>query len=139
MPDNWEMGRKAPYPEGNRPFCEAMNRCPASSSISNVASIGLFISSDLTKRLASALGSCLTSHDEARAILHRGNDSLEQYRDTGGLVLNRFTVSLSAMLMGGSGQPISLNMKLMDFRIMRSDLARANAGPRSRTEESTKF
>jgi hypothetical protein len=64
---------------------------------------------------------------------------VEPYREAGGPVSNRITVSLSALLLGGSGQPISLNMKLMDFRIMRRDLARANAGPRSNAEDNTRF
>jgi hypothetical protein len=63
----------------------------------------------------------------------------EQYRETGGPVINRTTVSLDAWIVGGWGQPILLNIKLMDFRIMRRDLAAANSGPRSHAEASTKF
>lgn len=63
----------------------------------------------------------------------------EQYRETGGPVINRTTVSLDAWVVGGWGQPILLNIKLMDFRIMRRDLARANSEPRSHAESGTKF
>jgi hypothetical protein len=63
----------------------------------------------------------------------------EPYRQADGSVMNRDTVSLSAMLTGGFGLPITLHLKLMDFRIMRRDLAKANAAPRSRAEDNTKF
>ncbi len=59
--------------------------------------------------------------------------------DAYGQRLNRGTESLSAMLDGGYGQPVSLEMKLMDFRIMRRDLDKANAGPKSRAEQGAKF
>ena len=64
---------------------------------------------------------------------------LEEYTDASGQRLNRETESLSAMLGGGYGQPVSLEMKLMDFRIMRRDLARANAAPKSRAQGDVKF
>ncbi len=64
---------------------------------------------------------------------------LEEYTDANGQKLNRETESLSAMLGGGYGQPVSLEMKLMDFRIVRRDLARANAAPRSRAQGDVKF
>jgi len=64
---------------------------------------------------------------------------LEEYTDAYGQRLNRGTESLSAMLDGGYGQPVSLEMKLMDFRIMRRDLDKANAGPKSRAEQGAKF
>jgi hypothetical protein len=63
----------------------------------------------------------------------------ERYREADGAVMNRDTVSLSAMLTGGYGQPIVLHLKLMDFRIMRRDLAKANAAPRSSAVNKTKF
>lgn len=64
---------------------------------------------------------------------------LEAYTTTGGQTLNRETESLSAMLSGGYGVPISLEMKLMDFRIMRRDIAKLNATPRSKAEGDIKF
>ena len=63
----------------------------------------------------------------------------EAYRGGNGLVLTQSTVSLSAMLVGGYGQPVTLHLKLMDFRILRRDVAKANAGPRDRAVEKTKF
>lgn len=49
------------------------------------------------------------------------------------------TVELSALLLGGYGQPITLHMHLIDFRIERRDLAKANSTPRSKAEAATKF
>jgi hypothetical protein len=65
-------------------------------------------------------------------------DCYEKYMN-GGVPMSRDTISLSALLNGGYGQPIVLHLKLMDFRIMRRDLAKANAEPRSRAEDNTKF
>lgn len=64
---------------------------------------------------------------------------LEQYRDINGTILSRVTVSLSALLLDDPSEGVSLNMKLMDFRIMRRDISRANASPRSRAEDQTSF
>jgi hypothetical protein len=64
---------------------------------------------------------------------------VEPYRQADGSIMTRDTLSLSALLLGGYGQPITLHLKLMDFRIMRRDLAEANAAPRSRAEDKTKF
>jgi hypothetical protein len=64
---------------------------------------------------------------------------LEPYQIGPGMTANRTTLSLSAMLMSGYNQAVTLNMKLMDFRIMRHDLAIANSGPRSKAEHATKF
>jgi hypothetical protein len=64
---------------------------------------------------------------------------LEPYRGIGGQILQRDTLSLSVWMVGGWRQPIVLNMKLMDFRIMRRDIALANAAPRSHAEQATKF
>ena len=63
----------------------------------------------------------------------------ELYQEAGGPIISRTTVSLAAWLTGGWGQPIMLNMKLMDFRILRRDLGNANAVPRSKAEDETKF
>jgi hypothetical protein len=52
---------------------------------------------------------------------------------------SRPTVELSALLLGGYGQPITLHMHLIDFRIMRRDIETANAKPRSKAETKTKF
>ncbi len=57
----------------------------------------------------------------------------------GRVPMSRDTISLSALLNGGYGEPIMLHLKLMDFRIMRRDLEKANAEPRSRAEDNTKF
>jgi hypothetical protein len=64
---------------------------------------------------------------------------LEPYQIGPGLTGNRATLSLSAMLMSGYNQPVSLSLKLMDFRIMRHDAAIANSDPRSRAERATRF
>jgi hypothetical protein len=64
---------------------------------------------------------------------------LEVYTNPNGQSVNRTTESLSAMLGGGWGQPISLEMKLIDFRIMRRDIAKLNATPRSRAQSDVKF
>lgn len=64
---------------------------------------------------------------------------VEPFRDPNGSIMTRDTLSLSALLMGGYGQPITLHLKLMDFRILRRDLAKVNAVPRSRAEDNTKF
>jgi len=61
------------------------------------------------------------------------------YHERSGQVVNRPTISLSALLLGGWGEPITLNMKLLDFRIMGRDLSKANAIPRSRAEGDAKF
>jgi len=63
----------------------------------------------------------------------------ERYQIAPGMVGTRQTWSLSALLFGGYGQPITLHLKLMDLRIDRRDLARANAAPRSHAEDETKF
>jgi hypothetical protein len=63
----------------------------------------------------------------------------EKYQIAPGIVGTRETWSLSALLLGGYGQPITLHLKLMDFRIERRDLAKANAVPRSHAEDETKF
>lgn len=63
----------------------------------------------------------------------------EQCRTPEGQVLTCETESLSVSLFGGWGSPMKLAMKLMDFRIMRRDIARANAGPRSKAEGATTF
>lgn len=68
-----------------------------------------------------------------------GSEYLEMYTDTMGQNLRRVTESLSVVLLGGYGQPVSLDTKLMDFRIMRRDIAAANAAPRSRAENAAKF
>jgi hypothetical protein len=57
----------------------------------------------------------------------------------GKVPMTRDTITLSALLNGGFGQPITLHLKLMDFRIMRRDLAKANTEPRSRAVDNTKF
>jgi hypothetical protein len=64
---------------------------------------------------------------------------VESYQEPNGPMINQITLSLSAMLLAGWNQPVSLNLKLMDFRIERRDLTQANAGPRSRAEDRTKF
>ena len=64
---------------------------------------------------------------------------LETYREGDGPAVNRTTVSLSALLMDDGGEPTTLHLKLMDFRIARRDLAIANVVPRSRAEQKTKF
>jgi hypothetical protein len=68
-----------------------------------------------------------------------GWGALEHYTDTSGLRLNREAWGLSAYLTGGFGQPIELNMKLFDFRIMRRDLDRANAAPRTKAADGVKY
>lgn len=64
---------------------------------------------------------------------------LEPYNLGNGLSASRTTLSLSAILMPGWNQPVALELKLMDFRIMRNDVAAANSGPRSRAEKATQF
>jgi hypothetical protein len=64
---------------------------------------------------------------------------LERYTDANGQRLNRETESLSVMLGGGYGQPVSLEMKLMDFRIMRRDVEKLNANPKARAQSGIKF
>lgn len=64
---------------------------------------------------------------------------VEPYRKPDGSIMTGDALSLSALLTGGYGQPITLHLKLMDFRIMRRDLAKFNALPRSRAEDNTKF
>jgi hypothetical protein len=64
---------------------------------------------------------------------------LEQYPANGDLILNRETESLSAMLSGGYGQPISLVLKLMDFRILRRDGAMVNAVPQNDAQKRVRF
>ncbi len=64
---------------------------------------------------------------------------VEPYNAGNGVTANRITVSLSAMLMSGWNQPVALQLKLMDFRIMRRDVAIANTEPRSRAEKATQF
>jgi hypothetical protein len=64
---------------------------------------------------------------------------LEIYQIAPGLTGNRSTLSLSAMLLSGYNQPVSLDLKLMDFRIMRRDMAIANSELRSRAERATHF
>lgn len=63
---------------------------------------------------------------------------LEAYTSNGER-LNRETESLSVMLGAGYGEPVSLEMKLMDFRIMRRDIEKLNAAPRSRAQSGVKF
>lgn len=63
---------------------------------------------------------------------------LEPYT-TNGERLNRETESLSVMLGAGYGEPVSLEMKLMDFRIMRRDIDKLNAAPRSHAQSGIKF
>lgn len=64
---------------------------------------------------------------------------VQPYSNPNGPVLNQITVELSAMLSGFGTEPKSFDMQLIDFRIVRRDLAKANAGPRSRAQESTSF
>jgi hypothetical protein len=64
---------------------------------------------------------------------------LEPYQIGPGLTANLTALSLSAMLMSGYNQPVSLNLKLMDFRIIRRDRAIANSNPESRAERATRF
>ena len=63
---------------------------------------------------------------------------LEAYT-TNGETLNRETESLSVMLGAGYGEPVSLEMKLMDFRIMRRDIEKLNTNPRSHAQSGIKF
>jgi hypothetical protein len=63
---------------------------------------------------------------------------LEAYT-TNGERLNREAESLSVMLGAGYGEPVSLEMKLMDFRIMRRDIEKLNSTPRSRAQSGIKF
>ena len=53
----------------------------------------------------------------------------ERYQLNNGTVLTRETESLSASLGGGFGQPTTLDIKLMDFRILRQDLETLNRQP----------
>ena len=49
------------------------------------------------------------------------------------------TESLNVMLAGGYGQPVELQMKLMDFRIMGRDEAKQNSSPKSQAERQMRF
>ena len=62
----------------------------------------------------------------------------ETYFD-GALRLERVALSLDVLLTGGYGEPIGLDMTLMDARIERRDIAKANADPKSKAESSVKF
>jgi hypothetical protein len=64
---------------------------------------------------------------------------LEQYQIAPGMPSSRTALRLSAMLMSGYNQPVSLSLKMIDFRIMRRDVATANSDPRSRAESATRF
>ncbi len=49
------------------------------------------------------------------------------------------TVELSAYWDGGDGQPVMLHIHLIDFRIMRRDIDKANVAPEANAEHSAKF
>jgi hypothetical protein len=63
----------------------------------------------------------------------------EPYVSTQGAVLGRPTANLSAMLGGGYGQPVSLIMKLVDFRVLRHDQEAMNAKPETEAGAALKF
>jgi hypothetical protein len=63
----------------------------------------------------------------------------EFYTDARGLQFSRDTESLSAVLGGGFDEPIKLNMKLMDFRILRRDLTILNAAPETEASGRIQF
>jgi hypothetical protein len=63
----------------------------------------------------------------------------ESYVSADGMLLRRGTESLSAMMSGGFGMPITLDLKLMDFRILRRDEAAMNARPKSNAERAMTF
>lgn len=66
--------------------------------------------------------------------------NLVQYVQTAqGTLLMRPTESLSAALNGGYGLPIKLELKLMDFRILRRDNATMNSVPETRAAKHVQF
>lgn len=64
---------------------------------------------------------------------------VETYLNAYKLPVNRTTESLSVMLEAGYDRPVYLDIKLMDFRILRRDLERADTSPRSHAEGDMKF
>jgi hypothetical protein len=65
-------------------------------------------------------------------------DFFEPYQVGPGITADRGTLSLSAMVIP-EWKTVVFDLKLMDFRIMRRDLAIANSGPRSNAERATRF
>lgn len=63
----------------------------------------------------------------------------ERYQLNNGTVVTRETESLSASLGGGFGQPVTLDIKLMDFRIMRRDIEDLNRKPEMAAQARVQF
>ena len=78
---------------------------------------------DLKQKLVAKYGT-LEVGDLPSGVLYW--DFAERYQAKDGMILTRATESLSAMLTGGFGMPMKLDLKLMDFRILRRDLEFAN-------------
>ena len=66
-------------------------------------------------------------------------DYAEPYITINGAKLNRGTESLNVMIGGGFGAPVSLQMKLMDFRLLRRDTELLNAQPEAKAQSAVKF
>jgi hypothetical protein len=63
----------------------------------------------------------------------------EQWSPQPGEVLLRETQRASALIGGNLYGPRSLDIQLVDFRILRRDLAASNAGPQAKAEAAAKF
>ena len=90
----------------------------------------------LTRRLASKYG--LPEYSQLPGGIADWS-YVERYEAGGGLMLNRFTEQLSARLEGGFGQPMALDLHLVDFRILRRDDAAQNAGPEKSAADAIRF
>jgi len=64
---------------------------------------------------------------------------LEYYTTNQGMRLARETESLSVMLMDHYQKPVTLEMKLMDFRILRRDEDALNRAPKSEAQSLVQF
>jgi hypothetical protein len=63
----------------------------------------------------------------------------ERWSPTPGEILLRQTQTVSVLLGGDLYGPRSLDIDLLDFRILRRDLAASNAGPQAKAEAAVKF